>query len=919
MSNLGKPSRFNRFLLTRWLELKCLFTPAPWRLGSVFHSLAQHPGVWIPFLSLHLIVFWWMGRKFGIPLLFWHHKLPMAFVGGLVTSLTNAFFIFIFFVLDYSDWLDRREMHVDSADGSPEGGPVGRRSRRHWSEDPTRHFNALFREDFTSKRAARPGATTGKLLDFGVEVQHQSFLFRCLTNSFAYLITGIFLLRIGIYFLRPWWSAVNAPGGHGTFDVWNESVRLDQMSWWLFVAGLVAGSLLVVVLDVAKFRIVPRLNQTAMDTPIPVLHWFDKRMVWSPKSAMLILAVWAIALLIFSHAWVQGVGEWSGRCYAAPAFCIMLAWLVLLYGLVTLIFRRPLLAAVVFLPVTGLFLFFLPDVFSHSRYGFRNLQTEDHAARKLTTVCSIFPRTGPGSESAEAQLQADREKTLARRQAIARGRIFAHSDQPANWKNGPLVVICASGGGITAEVWTIGVLHMLDELFPGQFAPQVRLITGASGGMVGAASWVGSRFRIHNEKNLPESPLADRCYEDQLSPLALRFALFDSGIPGFFLQRFVPAMRHWNRGEVLEETWTRDERGILPELNTTLRELLPLETAGKAPSLLFSPAIAEQGRPLVISNLDISQIADITLPEPSPTRLDRVHRMVDARSLLGDQAVDTTPLSTWARMNATFPLVSPPAAIEYDLEPVDGKSARGRIHIVDAAYTDNQGTSMAVLWLRNYWLRWARESPESAPSHVILLELDAFPRYGSRAWSDLRQPRALVGGLQESMEDLRIPLIGLGNRMKSHVFGTDRMLQDFGEEVSSTPGLSFKSFRFVNPIPASLSWFLSPQERYGLKWFGYLFREFSALPPERLVRFGVRVDNKFTREDQALIERATEEAARETGEAHAAPPIDAENDDFLFYSLREFEQLVQYWQQRPWGEGPARSQPSASHATIPAR
>lgn len=912
MGNLGKPSWFKRFLLTRWLELKCLFTPAPWRMGSVFHSIAQHPGIWIPFLGLHLIVFWWAGRKFGVPLLFWHHEPHMAFVGGLVTSLTCAFFIFVFFVLDYSDWLDRHEGQRAPADGAPEdelAKPARRRSNRHWSEALTRHFNALFREDFTSKRAARGREATGKRYDFGVAVQHQSFLFRCLTNSFAYLITAIFLIRIGIYFLRPYWSAVNAPGGHGTFDVWNESIRLNQASWWLFAGGMATGSILVLLLDVAKFRIVPWLSRTAMDSPIPLLHRFDQRMVWSPKSAMLILAVWAIVLLFVSHTWVLSVGELAGRCYAAPAFCIMLAWLVLAYGVITLVFRRPLLAASLFLPLAGLLIFILPAIFSHGRYGFRNLHTPENAPRKLTTVCSIFPRTGPGSPPAAEQLKADREQALARRRAIAEGRIFAPTDQPAQWKNGPLVVICASGGGITAEVWTIGVLHLLDELFPGQFAPQVRLITGASGGMVGAASWVGSRFDLQTGKEALATPLADRCYEDQLSPLALRFALFDSGIHGFFLQRFVPAMRDWNRGEVLEETWTRAGRGILPELKTTLGELLPLEIAGKAPSLLFSPAIAEQGRPLVISNLDVSEITDVTLPQPSPLRLDRVHRMVDARRLLGAPSVETTPLSTWARMNATFPLVSPPAAIEYDLDPVDGKPARGRIHIVDAAYTDNQGTSMALAWLRNYWLRWARASPDSAPSHVILLELDAFPRYGHRAWSDLRQPQPLLGGLQASIEDLRIPMVGLGNRMKTHVFGTDRMLQEFGEEVSATGGLSFQSFRFVNPIPASLSWFLSPQERYGLKWFGCLFKEFAALPPERLVRFGVRVDNKFTPEDQALIHKATAEAARQTGESEPIPPIDAENDDFLFYSLREIEQLVQYWQQAPWNAG--RSTPPA--------
>src|SRR5438094_9074675 len=46
----------------------------------------------------------------------------------------------------------------------------------------------------------------------------------------------------------------------------------------------------------------------------------------------------------------------------------------------------------------------------------------------------------------------------------------------------PLVLICASGGGIRAAVWAAWVLERLDHL--DGFRPAARLVTGGAGGVV---------------------------------------------------------------------------------------------------------------------------------------------------------------------------------------------------------------------------------------------------------------------------------------------------------------------------------------------------------------------------------------------------------------------------------------------------
>ena len=50
-----------------------------------------------------------------------------------------------------------------------------------------------------------------------------------------------------------------------------------------------------------------------------------------------------------------------------------------------------------------------------------------------------------------------------------------------------MVFINTSGGGLRSALWTVHVLNYLDSLTNQQLTKQTHLITGASGGMIGAA------------------------------------------------------------------------------------------------------------------------------------------------------------------------------------------------------------------------------------------------------------------------------------------------------------------------------------------------------------------------------------------------------------------------------------------------
>jgi len=70
-------------------------------------------------------------------------------------------------------------------------------------------------------------------------------------------------------------------------------------------------------------------------------------------------------------------------------------------------------------------------------------------------------------------------KTLEKwRDKFGRGRLIR---QPR------MVILCTSGGGIRQSVFTVHVLQKVDSLLKGKLMDHMTLITGASGGMIGAA------------------------------------------------------------------------------------------------------------------------------------------------------------------------------------------------------------------------------------------------------------------------------------------------------------------------------------------------------------------------------------------------------------------------------------------------
>src|SRR5262249_53268443 len=154
----------------------------------------------------------------------------------------------------------------------------------------------------------------------------------------------------------------------------------------------------------------------------------------------------------------------------------------------------------------------------------------------------------------------------------------------------PLILVCTSGGGIRAATWTAGMLARLSEKSP-LFRRLTLLVTGASGGMVGASYWIAAERRRHETgKECDWGELIDVVSQDSLTSVLRALALND--VPWSFRHSPNPS----DRGAALQMAWEAGAAERELALLAPLAELREGERRRLWPSLVFSPMVVEDGR-----------------------------------------------------------------------------------------------------------------------------------------------------------------------------------------------------------------------------------------------------------------------------------------------------------------------------------
>lgn len=258
-----------------------------------------------------------------------------------------------------------------------------------------------------------------------------------------------------------------------------------------------------------------------------------------------------------------------------------------------------------------------------------------------------------------------------------------------NWKKRTgeekplLVVVNTSGGGSRSASWVFQVLRVCDSLTGFKSSRHIAMITGASGGTVGASYYRSLLLENYQtgKVNFNDKKYFEEISQDLLNRLSFAastndlFFRYQSGFEnsGYSYDRAMAFEANLN-----ENTGERMDKPLLYFRN--------FEQKGVIPNVILTPSVVNDGRRVMISSLGLSFLMDSAAPAPETNQ---IQENVDIHALLKSQDAGNLHLSSALRMNASFPYVLPMTSLPTTPE----------IELMDAGARDNFGTKITVRWL----------------------------------------------------------------------------------------------------------------------------------------------------------------------------------------------------------------------------
>jgi hypothetical protein len=261
-----------------------------------------------------------------------------------------------------------------------------------------------------------------------------------------------------------------------------------------------------------------------------------------------------------------------------------------------------------------------------------------------------------------------------------------------NWKSKfpagkkpKMIFICSSGGGQRAAVWTTRTLQYVDSSCNGQLMKHTSLMTGASGGLIGAAYFRELNYRkLKGEKVNPyHKRHFDNMAKDVLNPIIFSMVVNDIF---FRFQKFSDGKYEYlkDRGYAFEQQVNKNTDNVM---NRRVQEYLLPEKQGIIPMLIISPTIINDGRKLFISPQPISYMSMSSTYDNLKTT--QKIKGIEFNRFFKDQDAENLHFVSALRMSATFPYITP--NVDLPSEP--------SMEIMDAGLSDNFGISNAVRFL----------------------------------------------------------------------------------------------------------------------------------------------------------------------------------------------------------------------------
>ncbi len=348
-----------------------------------------------------------------------------------------------------------------------------------------------------------------------------------------------------------------------------------------------------------------------------------------------------------------------------------------------------------------------------------------------------------------------------------------------------LIMINTSGGGLRSALWTFYTLQYLDSITGGEFFRNTELITGSSGGVIGASYYRELYLEKQQGQNidLNSKMYFDKLGKDILNPVAFTIATNDIA---FRLQHFHDGNYTYtkDRAFAFEEKLDANTDSVLVK---RLRDYKEPEQKAIIPMMFITPSIINDGRKLIISPQGISFMTDYDFdstvvyePLPQSVEFSRLFKNQDAQNLLFTSAL---------RMSSTFPFIT----------PITELPSSPPIEVMDAGLIDNLGLEETVKFIYTFrtWL-------SQHTRRIIIIQI-----------RDQVKKQKIVGNSPTDMlGSITFPVSQLyGTLFSIESFKEDRILEYMSQWYKGK--LNVVYFQLNNSVDndISLSWRLTKHEK----------------------------------------------------------------------------------------------------------
>ncbi|MBL7856679.1 MAG: patatin-like phospholipase family protein [Cyclobacteriaceae bacterium] len=365
-----------------------------------------------------------------------------------------------------------------------------------------------------------------------------------------------------------------------------------------------------------------------------------------------------------------------------------------------------------------------------------------------------------------------------------------------------MIFLCVSGGGKRAALWTLTALQTADSLSHGKLMESSILITGASGGLIGASYF--RELKLQEKLGVNMNPYSEvhrqSISTDNLNPLIFSLLANDLFV-GFTKFEYAGNYYFRDRGFTFEDQLNQITERLMDK---PISAYDSSEMEGIIPMVILTPTIVNDGRKLYIAARPVSfmNYEAVAMNGYGSMKFSGV----DFQRMFADHGAANLRFLSALRMSATFPYITPNTTLP----------THPPIKIMDAGISDNFGLSDAVRFTYAF-KGWIEENT----SGVIFVSIRDSPKLGSitpqagqTIVDDLTQPISSVYNNFENFQDITSDLL-IGQAKSWLTIPIDRIDIQYQAESYSPVLQKMDSIR-QNSARASLSWRLTNREKQGI-------------------------------------------------------------------------------------------------------